>query len=660
MSSARTRALRWIATSVAAGLAVLTLGSLPASAAVEPLPGTATTKFMSGWLPYWYGNAEIDRLVAHTGSDGIVGEVNLFWGYTAYRGNEIQAPLCVHDPNNSDSTAAQRLIKRSRECPKPTLTSRQKAQRDRLKAADIRTFFTLTDDGYARALAGVMKDAVKRAALVKAQTDFIVDNGFDGIDLDYEGFAFSDGSSSWTTTKPAWIVYIKALSTAMHAKGKLLSVTVPTGEPVARDSSTYWVYAWSEIISSIDRLRLMTYDYSWPDCSLSCSGGPIGPANWVDGVAAAAVNQVGLANAKKVWLGVTAYGYDWRISSTCIAKDANGDPYYAGQRSEKYVYAPVSKAWDAYNVAKAAGKLKALPGQSVASFKWDPVAAEYTYKYTQSDTNTVTKKPCTSTREVWFQDGPSTVARAMIAAKYQLGGVALWAFGDERDSMWTKLVDSAPSIKPFKPVVGVIAPVVIPFGTPTAVLVGVHRPDTLPVPGVNATLKWRSAAGDAWTTLGTAVTDSEGAALFTVTPQRSGEWQVTTPSTTYRQASVSPIATTKVSSTVTGVVRVRKPLGSATVSKSTAKVVTATVPRDMSTSISGRVAPVLGVQKVTLYSMSTSGVLTAVTSSSTSATGAFGFPVPTSKAGTSRYRVLVAASASHARGASLPIVITVR
>ncbi|MEI6372139.1 MAG: hypothetical protein WCP26_00005, partial [Actinomycetes bacterium] len=171
---------------------------------------------------------------------------------------------------------------------------------------------------------------------------------------------------------------------------------------------------------------------------------------------------------------------------------------------------------------------------------------------------------------------------------------------------------------------------------------------------------WRSAAGDAWTTLGTAVTDSEGAALFTVTPQRSGEWQVTTPSTTYRQASVSPIATTKVSSTVTGVVRVRKPLGSATVSKSTAKVVTATVPRDMSTSISGRVAPVLGVQKVTLYSMSTSGVLTAVTSSSTSATGAFGFPVPTSKAGTSRYRVLVAASASHARGASLPIVITVR
>ena len=640
MSSARTRALRWIATPVAAGLAVLTLGSLPASAAVEPLPGTATTKFMSGWLPYWYGNAEIDRLVAHTGSDGIVGEVMAFWVYSRYRTGGIQAPVCVHDVNSGDPAV---------ECARTAPTTSQKAQLARLHAAGIKVLPSFTDDSSKLALSGVMKDSVKRAALVKAQTDFIVNNGFDGIDLDYEDFAFGDGSSSWAATKPAWITYISQLATALHAKGKLLSVTVPAGYPVNgagfNASSGYWVYAWKDIIGVTDRLRIMTYDYSWD------TPGPIGPADWVDQVASDAVEELGAANARKVWVGVTAYGYDWRYSGTCTN---------SGRSNRPTLYP--ADAWTLYNTQKALKRIIAFPGQTAdtAASRWDATSGEYTFRYREPGTDSVTHKACTSTREVWFQDGPSTVARALIAAKYQLGGVALWAFGDERDSMWTKLVDSAPSIKPFKPVVGVIAPVVIPFGTPTAVLVGVHRPDTLPVPGVNATLKWRSAAGDAWTTLGTAVTDSEGAALFTVTPQRSGEWQVTTPSTTYRQASVSPIATTKVSSTVTGVVRVRKPLGSATVSKSTAKVVTATVPMDMSTSISGRVAPVLGVQKVTLYSMSTSGVLTAVTSSSTSATGAFGFPVPTSKAGTSRYRVLVAASASHARGASLPIVITVR
>ena len=54
-----------------------------------------------------------------------------------------------------------------------------------------------------------------------------VSSGFDGIDLDYEGFAFSDGSASWPSTQPVWVAFVTELASALHAKGKLLSVTIP-------------------------------------------------------------------------------------------------------------------------------------------------------------------------------------------------------------------------------------------------------------------------------------------------------------------------------------------------------------------------------------------------------------------------------------------------
>ena len=41
--------------------------------------------------------------------------------------------------------------------------------------------------------------------------NLVVNKGFDGIDLDYEGFAFSDGRSSWTATRPNWAAFVAEL-----------------------------------------------------------------------------------------------------------------------------------------------------------------------------------------------------------------------------------------------------------------------------------------------------------------------------------------------------------------------------------------------------------------------------------------------------------------
>ncbi len=67
--------------------------------------------------------------------------------------------------------------------------------------------------------------------------------GFDGIDLDYEGFAFSDGRASWRVTTPVWNAFIYELAAKLHANGRLLSVTMPPMWIAGGVVTGYTVYA---------------------------------------------------------------------------------------------------------------------------------------------------------------------------------------------------------------------------------------------------------------------------------------------------------------------------------------------------------------------------------------------------------------------------------
>ena len=607
-----------------------------AAVTTEPLPGTATTKFFTGWFPYWYGNAELDRVVAHAGPNGIVGEVMPFWLYTRYKGG-MSAPVCVHDESDNPT----------QECGYSTPTSSQRAQLQRMHDAGLKALPSFTDESSPRALAGVMATPVKRTVLVTAQVNFIVNNGFDGMDLDYEGFAFNDGQASWATTKPAWIAYIKQLSSALHAHGKLLSVTVPTGEPAASDSSTYGVYAWSEIIDSIDRLRLMTYDYSWDD------PGPVGPASWIDRVAAAAIDQLGASNAHKIWLGVTAYGYDWRWSGNCSNS----------ARSRRPTLYPAA-AWTLYNQQKAAHRLIPLPGQTgaTASWRWDAAAGEYTFRYAEPGTDSVTGKACTSTREVWFQDAKSSVVRGLIAAKYRLGGITMWALGDETPSLWAggnSLTAYAPQITPIKPVLALTVPVTVSFGASVVVRTTVTRPDGLPFGGVPVTLNWRGSGNAAWTSIATTTADAEGNVAFPAVPTRTGEWQAVAAPEVGRQSAKSAVRATVVTSNVAAAVRLTTTHGASVVSVASRGLVSASLRVRAQGTLIGHVSPAVARQRVWLYRMTTAGTWALVEQRVTTATGAYSFVLPTSRTGLTRYQVLASPTAQYGRGWSVPIIVKV-
>src|SRR5690606_11557948 len=157
----------------------------------------------------------------------------------------------------------------------------QAAALEKLRGQGVKILPSITDGSGKGRMAATLASKSKRAAHVQDIVDLVLTNGYDGIDLDYETFAFTDGSSTWSQTRPNWVAFVAELADALHAEGKLLAVTVPPMYDDDYDSSSgYWVYDYAGVGKHTDLLRIMAYDYSVG------SPGPIAPLGWVEKVAA--------------------------------------------------------------------------------------------------------------------------------------------------------------------------------------------------------------------------------------------------------------------------------------------------------------------------------------------------------------------------------------
>ncbi|MBI5090441.1 MAG: hypothetical protein HZB15_16720, partial [Actinobacteria bacterium] len=146
---------------------------------------------------------------------------------------------------------------------------------------DVPLIATIFDDSPSGTMAATFADTTARAAHVELIVRLVVDGGFDGVDLDYEKFAYSDDRSTWATTRPNWIAFLTDLSAALHTLGKELIVSVPPVYDGGQTSeSGYWVYDHAAMAPLVDRIRIMAYDYSFQ----GGDPGPIAPIDWVQGL----------------------------------------------------------------------------------------------------------------------------------------------------------------------------------------------------------------------------------------------------------------------------------------------------------------------------------------------------------------------------------------
>lgn len=360
-------------------VALLAVPSASPAAAVAPSEAGTPKRMMSGWLPYWTTAESVNSFVANA---DLFSDISPFW-HNAAKSSSSPSGVTIQNNSLSSGSRASNLAT--------------------LKGRGVAVLPSITDGTGAGSMSAVMRNSSKRAALVTQIVNLVIANGYDGIDLDFEKFAFSDGQSTWSATRPAWVAFVSALGAQLHARGKQLSVAVP---PMGVADNNYWVYDWAGIGPSIDKLRIMAYDYSWS------TPGPIGgPLSWVEKVAAYAVSVL---PPSKVQLGTPTYGRDW-VKST----SGSGCPSTS------------QKVYDSKQIGSV------INGTPDSSWKRDSASQERYFNYS------VTYGSCKVSRSAWVPDSATVTARARIASKYGLNGLALWTIGGEQSSLWSPIRDIA-------------------------------------------------------------------------------------------------------------------------------------------------------------------------------------------------------------------------
>ena len=390
-----------------------------------------------------------------------------------------------------------------------------------MRRAGLQIIPTMTDGTAKLVLSQYLSNAATRTTIVNTIVDLVVKNNFDGIDLDYEGFAFVDGNTTWSKTAPRWVALVKELSVALHAKNKLLSVSTPYLYDPKEKQKGYFVYAWADIASSIDRLRIMTYDYS------VAKPGPMGPLSWTEKTIQYAIS---IMSASKVYVGLPGYGRDWitSVNGKCPTSAPPGLIGGAKAATFKMNYAAAKAAIDG-----------AIP-------TYNEQFGEATYNYTQTYNGlsaTGASTACTVNRTVWYQNARSFAARMALVAKYRLGGAAMWTLGMEDAAATNEIRSAALAIAP-DPVINTMIlenlnQGSINYGQLFTVKGLITLKDKTPIAGITVALEIKRTGESVWTKITDLVTALDGTVTTPMTLGGDASIRLTTVGTWERAESIS-------------------------------------------------------------------------------------------------------------------------
>jgi spore germination protein YaaH len=475
---------RLIGRSAGAGLTLalatgLLVGGAAPAAATEA-PTSRPRVFVSGWLPYWSPTTSVDSVVGHA---ALFDEASPFW-FSATSASEVGVKGSAGD-----------LVRAVR----------------RLKAQGVPVVPAVTSTMDADAFASLLSSPARRAHHVAALARLARDYRVDGLDLDYETVNFGS-SAAKNVVRAKYPLLVKELDAALARKGRLLAVTVPARR--SDSDPNWWVYDYRALGAAADRLRLMTYDYSWS----GGSPGPIAPFGWVSSVVGYAVSRV---NPMKVSVGMPVYGRDWfvrTVSGSCPQS---------------------AKA----SLSRTTAGMESFASSRSISPRWDAASASRTFSYQQRySTGSGT---CVAKRRVWYDDARSLQAKLRLVTKYRVRGVSLWALGNETRAYWGKLSTYAADHPVAVPSVTARVPQEVTYGTTRRVR-GQVTVQGHPAANAAVRLLRRPLGENRWIPVGTARTDLRGEVTFSVSPKSHMQYRLATVASWSRARAVSQQATARI------------------------------------------------------------------------------------------------------------------
>ena len=230
-----------------------------------------------------------------------------------------------------------------------------------------------------------------KGTFIEQLVEIAGDERYVGVNIDLESIAYSDDIQA---DRAAFTAFIEELASRLHAMDKELIVSVPAKSAESPDDDWAYPFDLAALGQAADYLQLMTYDQHgpWSD------PGPVAGLDWV---AETTAYTAELVDPAKLLLGLPAYAYDWDLQAYAAGdEDAVGELYWTDMPG-----------------------LLALPGARVER---DAAADSPVLRYSQNGRE----------HEVWFEDAASIRAKAALVERYQLGGVAVWALGQEDENFW--------------------------------------------------------------------------------------------------------------------------------------------------------------------------------------------------------------------------------
>ena len=242
-----------------------------------------------------------------------------------------------------------------------------------------------------RPVASMLHDRALMTQQIGEIVALVQQHHYAGIDIDYEDLHPGD--------RQAFTTFIARLASALHAKGKILSVALFAKASNAGYAPRNLAQDYAAIGRAADQVRLMGYDYHWA----TSPPGPVAPLSWLQAVLGYARSQI---PASKIILGIPFYGYDW-----------------SGGHGAGLTWARAVQ----------------LAGRHHARVHYDTTSQSPWFSYTDSAGHRHT---------VWFEDARSTRAKFSLARKAGIGGVYLWMYGNPDPATWSALRHALPIGRP--------------------------------------------------------------------------------------------------------------------------------------------------------------------------------------------------------------------
>lgn len=249
----------------------------------------------------------------------------------------------------------------------------------------------------------IQNPEVSARALVSEVAPLMTNRGFTDLNLDIESFRPASVSA-----RTNFAAFVRTVTEEIRA-ANLGTVTIEIA-PIA--FAKQFLIDPNEIGAMVDYVVLMAYDYHY---SGSLIAGPVAPVGGAGSerefdVEVAVAEAVRRIPKEKILLGIPLYGYQWET-----LEKMEGSATIPGGAS----------------TASTRRVSELLSVCATCSAVIDPVSRE-PYVIVSQDGYY---------KQIYYENESSLREKILLAEKYSLGGVALWALGYEDDTMLTPLSD---------------------------------------------------------------------------------------------------------------------------------------------------------------------------------------------------------------------------